>query len=79
MNDDILSLWHAHRQVALPDVPRRPHELRAGRPRHLGCAVARVVVGHDQPRAWKRLAQRGERLPQPIRLVVGAHHDSDFR
>ena len=22
MNDDILSLWHAHRQVALPDVPR---------------------------------------------------------
>ena len=22
MRDDILSLWHAHRQAALPDVPR---------------------------------------------------------
>src|SRR2546428_13400212 len=22
MKDDILSLWHAHRQAALPDVPR---------------------------------------------------------
>ena len=46
-------------------------------PRDLRRAVARRVVGHGHARARERLAQRRERLAEPLLLVVRAHDHAD--
>jgi acetyl-CoA carboxylase biotin carboxyl carrier protein len=65
------------RRPALPQPPRRAHDLRARRPRNRGRPVARRIVRHQHARGSERRGQRGERRRQPFGFVARAHDDGD--
>ncbi len=64
--------------LTLPAPFERDHA-GARRARHLGCPVARAVVGDDQARPRKPGAERFDRRPDPLLLVPRCDKDREAR